>query len=145
VARWYDPHIAHFVQADTIVPKGTNPSNYDRYAYTENNPINLVDPTGHCSGAPDDPMCPQMDPGSTSANGSTVSQAYLEEVFGFVFLGEFSDEQIEKIYNGIAAIMTYVSSMSGLSGVDWVKKYLGGTNFNLGGCTAVVLLDSFKG
>ena len=47
VARFYDPVIAHFVQADTIVPGEGNPVAYDRYAYTLNNPIRFNDASGH--------------------------------------------------------------------------------------------------
>jgi RHS repeat-associated protein len=46
-ARWYDPTIAHFVQADSIVPGGVQ--GYDRYAYVNNNPIAFGDPSGHSS------------------------------------------------------------------------------------------------
>ena len=51
VARFYDPVITHFVQADTIVPGAGNPAAYDRYAYVQNDPIRLNDPSGH------DPSC----------------------------------------------------------------------------------------
>jgi RHS repeat-associated protein len=47
VARWYDPHIAHFVQADTIVPGAGNPAAWDRYAYVFNNPLRFTDASGH--------------------------------------------------------------------------------------------------
>ena len=44
-ARWYDPALGRFAQADTIVPGGVQ--GLDRYAYTNNAPINYVDPSGH--------------------------------------------------------------------------------------------------
>ena len=44
-ARWYDPYLNRFVQADTVVPGGVQ--GLDRYAYTSNNPVNYVDPSGH--------------------------------------------------------------------------------------------------
>jgi len=44
-ARWYDPAIGRFAQADTIVPGGVQ--GLDRYAYVNNSPINYIDPTGH--------------------------------------------------------------------------------------------------
>ena len=47
VARFYDPVIAHFVQADTIVPGAGNSAAYDRYSYVFNNPILFIDPSGH--------------------------------------------------------------------------------------------------
>jgi hypothetical protein len=47
VARWYDPQIGHFVQADTIVPGPMNPDAYNKYGYTTYNPLRYSDPTGH--------------------------------------------------------------------------------------------------
>ena len=44
-ARWYDPALGRFAQADTIVPGGVQ--GLDRYAYTANNPVRYVDPSGH--------------------------------------------------------------------------------------------------
>jgi RHS repeat-associated protein len=37
-ARYYDPALGRFVQADTIVPSPGNPQALNRYAYTVNNP-----------------------------------------------------------------------------------------------------------
>jgi RHS repeat-associated protein len=44
-ARWYDPMIGRFAQADSIVPGGVQ--GLDRYAYVNNSPVNYVDPSGH--------------------------------------------------------------------------------------------------
>ncbi|MBL8089744.1 MAG: RHS repeat-associated core domain-containing protein [Anaerolineales bacterium] len=44
-ARWYDPSLGRFAQADTIVPNGVQ--GLDRYAYVNNSPINYADPSGH--------------------------------------------------------------------------------------------------
>jgi len=44
-ARWYDPALGRFAQADTIVPAGVQ--GYDRYAYVNNNPLRYTDPSGH--------------------------------------------------------------------------------------------------
>jgi hypothetical protein len=35
------------VQADSVVPDFQNPLDYDRYSYVRNNPVRLVDPSGH--------------------------------------------------------------------------------------------------
>jgi len=46
-ARWYDPALGRFAQADSIVPGGVQ--GLDRYAYVNNNPVNYTDPSGHNS------------------------------------------------------------------------------------------------
>ena len=44
-ARWYDPALGRFAQADSIVPPGVQ--GLDRYAYVNNNPMRYTDPSGH--------------------------------------------------------------------------------------------------
>lgn len=46
-ARYYDPVLGRFVQPDTIVPQPHNPQALKRYSYVLNNPLNLIDPSGH--------------------------------------------------------------------------------------------------
>jgi RHS repeat-associated protein len=47
-ARYYNPLIGRFLTPDTIVQSpGGNPQTLNRYTYCNNNPVNLVDPTGH--------------------------------------------------------------------------------------------------
>jgi RHS repeat-associated protein len=46
-ARYYDPQLGRFISADTIVQSPYDPQSLNRYSYCRNNPINLVDPTGH--------------------------------------------------------------------------------------------------
>ena len=48
-ARYYDPTLGRFIQADTIIPDPANPQSLNRYAYTLNNPLRYTDPTGHFS------------------------------------------------------------------------------------------------
>ena len=48
-ARWYDASLMHFVQADSIVPGVGKAEAFDRYAYSNNNPINYNDSSGHCA------------------------------------------------------------------------------------------------
>lgn len=47
-ARWYDPALGRFAQADTIIPQSQGVQAWDRYAYVSNNPVRYDDPTGHC-------------------------------------------------------------------------------------------------
>jgi RHS repeat-associated protein len=46
-ARYYDPELGRFVQADTIVPEPSNPQTLNRYSYVLNNPLAHTDPSGH--------------------------------------------------------------------------------------------------
>ncbi len=47
-ARYYDPRLARFISADTIVPDPLNPQAFNRYSYVNNNPVLYTDPSGHC-------------------------------------------------------------------------------------------------
>jgi RHS repeat-associated protein len=46
-ARWYDPALGRWIQADSIVPNSTNPQDLNRYTYVRNNPLRYTDPTEH--------------------------------------------------------------------------------------------------
>ncbi len=47
-ARYYDGELGRFITADTIVQSpGKSPQTFNRYSYTANNPVNLIDPDGH--------------------------------------------------------------------------------------------------
>ena len=46
-ARWYDPLLGRFTQADTLIPDPSAPQAFNRYAYTLNNPLRYTDPSGH--------------------------------------------------------------------------------------------------
>jgi len=48
-ARYYAPRIGRFTQADTLVPDPANPQSLNRFSYVLNNPLRLVDHTGHFS------------------------------------------------------------------------------------------------
>ena len=51
-ARYYDPALGRFMQADTIVPEPGNPQSLNRYTYVYNRPLLLIDKQGHF------PTCP---------------------------------------------------------------------------------------
>jgi RHS repeat-associated protein len=61
-ARFYDPSLGRFAQADSIVPGGVQ--GLDRYAYVFNNPLNLVDPSGHNPECGPDGVWCDDDPGN---------------------------------------------------------------------------------
>ncbi len=45
-ARYYDPELGRFIQADPTVQHPDDPQDLNRYAYARNNPLRYVDPTG---------------------------------------------------------------------------------------------------
>ena len=45
-ARYYDPQLGRFAQADTIVPNPGDPQALNRYSYALNNAVRYTDPTG---------------------------------------------------------------------------------------------------
>jgi RHS repeat-associated protein len=48
-ARWYEPSLRRFAQADAIIPEQSQGVQaWDRYAYTSNNPLLYTDHSGHC-------------------------------------------------------------------------------------------------
>jgi RHS repeat-associated protein len=45
-ARVYDPDIGRFLSPDPTIPYPNNPQSFNRYSYTQNNPLNRIDPDG---------------------------------------------------------------------------------------------------
>ncbi len=48
-ARWYDPALARWLSADTLVPGAWEPQALNRYSYVLGNPMKYIDPSGHKS------------------------------------------------------------------------------------------------
>jgi RHS repeat-associated protein len=46
-ARFYDPYLNRWTSPDSIIPDPFDPIAFDRYAYSRNNPVRYVDPSGH--------------------------------------------------------------------------------------------------
>jgi RHS repeat-associated protein len=46
-ARYYDPEIGRFIQADALTGGISDPLSMNRYSYVRNNPMIFVDPTGN--------------------------------------------------------------------------------------------------
>jgi len=51
-----------FVQPDTLIPEPYNPQSYNRYSYTQNNPIRYTDPTGHAAYSESEAGCSGQGP-----------------------------------------------------------------------------------
>ena len=46
-ARYYNPEVGRFIQADALKGSVNDPLSLNRYAYVQNNPLKFVDPTGN--------------------------------------------------------------------------------------------------
>ena len=60
-SRFYDPSLSRFASPDTIIPGNQGVQAWDRYAYTNNNPLRYTDPTGHKNCEEDGYNCPGDD------------------------------------------------------------------------------------
>ncbi len=88
-ARYYDPYIARFISADSVIPDFGNPQSLNRYSYVFNNPISNIDPSGHVAGDPpdggsddasatvtDNAPPPTSDPSSTNQTAPPADKPY---------------------------------------------------------------------
>jgi RHS repeat-associated protein len=71
-ARWYDSSLSRFAQADTIIPSTQGVQAWDRFAYTNNNPLRYTDPSGHGVDCGLGESC-VTDPYTSPLSGSTSS------------------------------------------------------------------------
>lgn len=103
-ARWYDPSLGRFAQADTIVPTQTQGVQaWDRYAYVNNNPVKYVDPSGHG-------VCNERD-----ENGECMSEQ--EEIMNAIL--EQNNRLAKRVKNGklndleaFAKLVEYAASLT---------------------------------
>ncbi|NSW52153.1 MAG: RHS repeat-associated core domain-containing protein [Anaerolineae bacterium] len=72
VARWFDPVLGHFIQADSLIPQPGNAGDWDRYAYVLWNPVRYNDPLGQEYNNPTD-----QDP---LIDGDVYADSYIQMV-----------------------------------------------------------------
>jgi len=48
-ARYYNPRMGRFMSGDPLGGGSSDPQSHNRYSYTRNNPVNLIDPSGLCA------------------------------------------------------------------------------------------------
>jgi RHS repeat-associated protein len=75
-ACWYDSSLGRFAQADTIIPPTQGVQAWNRYAYTNNNPLRYIDPTGHkiCDNIDSAGNCVNPPDSGGGSSGSSSSQ-----------------------------------------------------------------------
>jgi len=107
-ARWYDPSLGRFAQADTIVPSGAQ--GLDRYAYVNNAPTRFTDPSGHkaCDGAGVNGDCDQSGiPGTLGQLKSTLKS------FGVTTKGKWSFDNLYAVYLGVVKVGDKLAAIRG--------------------------------
>ncbi|MFQ5616554.1 MAG: RHS repeat-associated core domain-containing protein, partial [Anaerolineales bacterium] len=97
-ARWYDPALARFIQADSIVPGQFNPLAYDRYQYVFSNPLKYIDPSGHIS-------CSNEHVAEGDCSDLSTKEI-LETIYNVVFNDDagWTEEYISAVYHGVRLV-----------------------------------------
>ncbi len=75
-ARFYDPALGRFTSPDSIILAPYNSQNYDRYSYAKNNPVNLIDPSGHSYCLPEDRDCVLEEKGTLGMFKNLIKKEY---------------------------------------------------------------------
>jgi RHS repeat-associated protein len=137
-ARWYDPSLGRFTQADTVVPGGVQ--GLDRYAYGYNAPVLFTDPSGHssCAGAAGDLSGGCISGEFTVSYSMALRDDYwtssffptdeMFEKYGVTLVGGFSDYQRKAIW--IALVMIgYAVKQEGETTAEAFKRVMGPVKF----------------
>jgi RHS repeat-associated protein len=115
-ARWYDPTLGRFAQADTIIPAGVQ--GYDRYAYTNNNPVRYIDPSGHSTECTWDSAC---------TYGQRLSPEAVAKKYNVTFGGNWTEEHKWAVVHGVirTAYRFAKELANGISGSEAFKNVYG--------------------
>ncbi len=120
-ARWYDPALGRFVQADTIVPQPANPMAWDRYAYGLNNPVRYVDPSGN-----------MVTEGIDGGVNIEVFKSWLSDKYNWNLKGNnWKIDQAICVLKEAIGIKTEVDRITYGNGNEWMKKNIPSVDFYL--------------
>ena len=73
-ARHYSPALGRFLQRDSYGGTLGRPQSLNRYAYTENNPATLTDPSGHC------PFCIAIAAGAIIGAAMSMARRFTKTI-----------------------------------------------------------------
>ncbi|MDD5368416.1 MAG: RHS repeat-associated core domain-containing protein [Anaerolineaceae bacterium] len=102
-ARYYDQALGRFLSPDSLIPNPGDPLAYDRYAYSNNNPINYNDPTGHRPACSSKEECFIENEAWLFYRKSIDRRAGL---FGIKFSGNWVDTDKETVINAAFTLGT---------------------------------------
>jgi len=141
VARFYDPQLARFISADTIVPEAGNTNAYDRYAYGYNNPSRYTDPSGHktCDGAG------VTDDDCEISKSDIIASIFVSYHWNVV--GDWTKKELFSLLDAGIAIENKISTLTDGNGRGWMLQQLGDTSFqqnNLVQKTVMGILNIFN-
>jgi|GEM_PF-2319263 len=114
-ARYYDPDLQRFTQADTIIPSPSNPQSFNRYAYAANNPIIYNDPSGHVAWFI--PMLWGAFIGGASAavTGGNIGQAMISGAIGGLIFGAIGANEL---FTGMDRSIAHFIGGAALGGIE---------------------------
>jgi RHS repeat-associated protein len=106
-ARYYDPELARFIQADSAIPDLEFSQAYNRYAYVYNNPLKFSDPTGQL------PFLVAAALIGAAVGGGSAAAAGGN--FGDILKGAFIGALTSVISAGVAAAVGEMAVVAGCS------------------------------
>ncbi|EKO23139.1 RHS repeat domain-containing protein, partial [Leptospira interrogans] len=89
-ARFYDPGIARFTSADTIIDGELDTQGWNRFSYVKGNPIGAKDPTGHLA--------------APIVAGGIVLYALTQGTQGLGEKGESNAKFYERVYDELSSV-----------------------------------------
>jgi len=106
-----------------MIPPGVQ--GLDRYAYTLNNPMRYIDPSGHrsCDYEDDDGNCQSY----TDEDYIASYLKIIKERYDWTVKGDWTLKELETIYQVGRDIEAYADSVTGGNGLDWMHYAFGNT------------------
>jgi hypothetical protein len=117
-ARWLDVSLGRFAQADSIIPQNQGVQAWDRYAYTNNNPVRYVDPSGHSTECTWDSAC---------TYAQRLSPETVAKKYNVTFGGNWTEEHKWAVVHAVirTAYRLAKELANGLSGSEAFKNVYG--------------------
>ncbi len=117
-ARYYDPAVGRFLSVDPVGPSPGELFHFNRYDYTNNNPINHTDPDGRC------PQCLWGAPigaGVNIAVQMTMAKGSFSERFSQISWGQVGIATAAgALSGGVSAIAGTAATTAGVIGANVV-------------------------